>query len=117
MGLTVIGHDPADATSHSEEDLLARADVLLFSAPIRHTPALIERYIAQSAGREAGKLWLDITSVKTAPVRSSGAAPPPRLARVRDGGLRGAHGALETVAVCIAGGVGGRMCCRHTRAT
>lgn len=68
MGLTVIGHDPADATSHSEEDLLTRADVLLFSAPIRHTPALIERYIAQSAGREAGKLWLDITSVKVAPV-------------------------------------------------
>ena len=68
MGLTVIGHDPADAASHSEEDLLTRADVLLFSAPIRHTPALIERYIAQSAGREAGKLWLDITSVKVAPV-------------------------------------------------
>lgn len=68
MGLTVIGHDPADATSHSEEDLLTRADVLLFSAPIRHTPALIEHYIAQSAGREAGKLWLDITSVKVAPV-------------------------------------------------
>lgn len=68
MGLAVIGHDPTDATSHSTEDLLEHADVLLFSAPIRHTPALIERYVAQSAGRETGNLWLDITSVKVAPV-------------------------------------------------
>lgn len=68
MGLDVIGHDPADPASASEDALLAQADVLLFSAPIRHTPELIERYVALSAGREAGRLWLDITSVKAAPV-------------------------------------------------
>lgn len=68
MGLTVIGHDPADAHSSSVETLLAQADVLLFSAPIRQTPALISSYIRQSAGREAGKLWLDVTSIKSEPV-------------------------------------------------
>ena len=68
MHLQVIGHDPADAGSASEEDLLAQADVLLFSAPIRQTPALIDRYVELSAGREAGRLWLDVTSVKDAPV-------------------------------------------------
>lgn len=68
MGLPVIGHDPADPASADENTLLEQADVLLFSAPIRHTPALIERYVRLSAGREAGRLWLDVTSVKAAPV-------------------------------------------------
>lgn len=68
MGLEVIGHDPADATSQTPEEVLERADVLLFSAPIRHTPALIADYVRQSAGRERGRLWLDVTSVKAAPV-------------------------------------------------
>ena len=68
MGLAVIGHDPAEPASASEEALLEQADVLLFSAPIRHTPGLIARYAQRSAGREAGRLWLDITSVKAAPV-------------------------------------------------
>lgn len=68
MGLAVIGHDPADAASASEEELLESADVLLFSVPIRHAPSLIERYAERSAGREAGRLWLDVTSVKAAPV-------------------------------------------------
>ena len=68
MGLEVIGHDPADPQSHDPETLLARAEVLVFSAPIRHTPALIVEYVARSAGREAGRLWLDVTSVKSEPV-------------------------------------------------
>ncbi|RRU23546.1 prephenate dehydrogenase [Stenotrophomonas sp. 278] len=68
MGLEVIGHDPADAGSHSPEELLERAQVLIFSAPIRHTPALVAEYAERSAGREAGRLWLDVTSVKSAPV-------------------------------------------------
>lgn len=68
MGLEVIGHDPADPASAGEDALLEQADVLLFSAPIRSTPALIERYTRRSAGREAGRLWLDVTSVKAAPV-------------------------------------------------
>jgi len=70
LGLEVIGHDPADAASDSPETLLDRAEVLIFSAPIRHTPALIADYAARSAGREAGRLWLDVTSVKSAPVEA-----------------------------------------------
>ena len=42
--------------------------MLLFTAPIRQTPDVIAHFVAQSNGREAGKLWLDITSVKVAPV-------------------------------------------------
>ena len=68
MGVEVIVHDPADPQSHTPDQLLEQADVLVFSAPIRHTPALIADYVARSAGREAGRLWLDVTSVKSAPV-------------------------------------------------
>ena len=68
MGLVVLGHDPAEAGSASPEELLERADVLLFAAPIRATPALIDDYVQRSAGREAGRLWLDVTSIKQAPV-------------------------------------------------
>ncbi|HDS1217959.1 prephenate dehydrogenase [Stenotrophomonas sp. TWI143] len=70
MRLQVIGHDPADAASHTPEQLLAEADVLVFSAPIRHTPELIAEYVRCSAGRERGRLWLDVTSVKDAPVQA-----------------------------------------------
>ncbi|KAF1689537.1 prephenate dehydrogenase [Pseudoxanthomonas taiwanensis] len=68
MGLRVLGHDPADPDSDTPGRLLAEADVLLFTAPIRHTPALIGHYRRLSAGREAGRLWLDVTSLKQAPV-------------------------------------------------
>lgn len=68
MGLHVIGHDPAEAASDSPEMLLEQADVLLFSAPIRDTAALIDDYRVRSNGREAGKLWLDVTSIKAEPV-------------------------------------------------
>jgi len=70
MQLQVIGHDPADPQSHTPEQLLEQADVLVFSAPIRHTPALIADYVRQSAGREQDRLWLDVTSVKDAPVQA-----------------------------------------------
>ena len=68
MGLQVIGHDPVDPDSHTPEQLLQDADVLLFSAPIRITPGLIGEYVRQSGGRERGRLWLDVTSIKGAPV-------------------------------------------------
>ncbi|WP_024869918.1 prephenate dehydrogenase [Pseudoxanthomonas suwonensis] len=70
MGLQVLGHDPADPQSDPPERLLDQADVLVFAAPIRHTPALIADYAARSAGRERGRLWLDITSLKQAPVEA-----------------------------------------------
>ena len=68
MGLEVIGHDPADPASADETELVQRADVLVFSAPIRRTGALIARYAELAAGSEAGRLWLDVTSIKAAPV-------------------------------------------------
>ena len=68
MGLEVIGHDPADPASADETELVQRADVLGFSAPIRRTGALIARYAELAAGSEAGRLWLDVTSIKAAPV-------------------------------------------------
>ncbi len=68
MGLQVLGHDPADPAGASPEALLDSADVLLFAAPIRATATLIDDYAARAAGREAGRLWLDVTSIKQAPV-------------------------------------------------
>lgn len=70
MGLDVIGHDPADASSASESELVRRADVLVFSAPIRHTVSVIGHYAALAGGSEAGKLWLDVTSIKSLPVEA-----------------------------------------------
>jgi len=70
MQVRVIGHDPADPGSHAPEQLLEQADVLVFSAPIRHTPTLIAEYARLSAGREQQRLWLDVTSVKEAPVQA-----------------------------------------------
>lgn len=70
LQLEVIGHDPADPGSHTPEQLLEQADVLVFCAPIRVTAALIASYARQSGGRERGRLWLDVTSVKDAPVQA-----------------------------------------------
>ncbi len=68
MALRVLGHDPADAASDTVERLLSDADVLLFAAPIRQTEETIGAWTARSAGRERGRLWLDITSIKQAPI-------------------------------------------------
>ncbi|NII09870.1 prephenate dehydrogenase [Oleiagrimonas sp. C23AA] len=68
MGLTVVGRDPGGDESLSERALVQRSDVLVFSAPIRHTPALIAHYVDIASGAEADQLWLDITSIKSTPV-------------------------------------------------
>lgn len=68
MGLCVLGSDPADPASPTLVELARDVDVLVFSVPIRRTVAVIEECIAQCAGREAGMLWLDLTSIKQAPV-------------------------------------------------
>lgn len=65
MGLRVSGRDPAAADSPSERELIERSDVLVFSAPIRATPALIAEYARIADGAERGKLWLDVTSIKS----------------------------------------------------
>jgi len=68
MGLQVIGRDPADPASLSERDLVSQADVLIFAAPIRLTVQLITQYVSIADGCEQGRLWLDVTSIKQAPV-------------------------------------------------
>jgi len=68
MGLQVIGRDMAGDTALSERALIERADVLVFSAPIRATPALIADYVRIADGAERGRFWLDITSIKSTPV-------------------------------------------------
>lgn len=70
MGLQVIGHDPADTGSASPEQVIAGAQVVIFSVPIRHTAQIIGQWVAMADGREAAQLWLDITSVKVAPVQA-----------------------------------------------
>jgi len=68
MHLEVLGYDPADSHSHSLQQVLDQADVLLFSVPIRQTPEIIAACVQHSAGRERGRLWMDITSLKAKPV-------------------------------------------------
>jgi prephenate dehydrogenase len=70
MGVQVIGRDPAGDTALSPRELVLQADVLVFSTPIRHTVAIIDEYVAAAAGDEAGKLWLDLTSIKQQPVEA-----------------------------------------------
>jgi prephenate dehydrogenase len=70
MGLRVIGRDPAGDEALAPAELIAQADVLIFSAPIRATAALIGTYAALASGSERGKLWLDLTSIKAAPVQA-----------------------------------------------
>jgi prephenate dehydrogenase len=68
MGLPVTGRDPHGDTALTERALVESVDVLIFCAPIRQTPAVIRHYVEQAAGAECGQLWLDITSIKAAPV-------------------------------------------------
>lgn len=64
MGCRVLGRDPQQPNSASTMELLAAADVLLFSTPIRQTPAIIGEFVAQAGARASRQLWLDITSIK-----------------------------------------------------
>ena len=70
MGLDVIGRDPHGDTTLSPRALVERADVLVFSTPIRAAAAIIDEYVVAAAGIETGKLWLDLTSIKQAPVEA-----------------------------------------------
>ena len=70
MGLRVIGCDPVAEAGLSPRELALQADVLIFSVPIRHSVTVIEDYVATAVGDEAGKLWMDLTSIKQAPVEA-----------------------------------------------
>lgn len=64
MDCRVLGNDPQQADSASVAELLTAADVLLFSTPIRQTPAIVAEFVAQAGAHAAQQLWLDITSIK-----------------------------------------------------
>jgi len=68
MGLHVMGRDLHGDTAVNKRALIESVDVLVFCVPIRQTPSIIRRYIEHAAGAERGQLWLDITSIKAAPV-------------------------------------------------
>jgi prephenate dehydrogenase len=68
MGLCVFGRDPGGDDELSERELIEAVDVLVFCAPIRQTCEIIRRYVDVADGIERGQLWLDITSIKSAPV-------------------------------------------------
>ena len=103
MGLQVRGSDIADPGSPTPAELARQVDVLVFSVPIRRTVAVIESCIAQAGGGEAGALWLDLTSIKQAPVaamlgsRAEVAGLHPMAAPPKIGTLEG-----RTLAVCRA---------------
>ena len=103
MGLRVRGSDIADPGSPTPAELARQVDVLVFSVPIRRTVAVIESCIAQADGGEAGALWLDLTSIKQAPVaamlgsRAEVAGLHPMAAPPKIGTLEG-----RTLAVCRA---------------
>ncbi|NQD35883.1 prephenate dehydrogenase [Permianibacter sp. IMCC34836] len=65
MQCPVLGQDPQWPDGPSPEQLLAEADVLVFAAPIRQTPAIIADYVQRAGARSRAQLWLDITSIKT----------------------------------------------------
>jgi prephenate dehydrogenase len=68
MGLRVFGRDPGGDEALSARALIESVDVLVFCAPIRQTCSIIRHYVEQAGGIERGQLWLDITSIKAAPV-------------------------------------------------
>ena len=103
MGLQVRGSDIAEPGSPTPAELARQVDVLVFSVPIRRTVAVIESCIAHADGGEAGALWLDLTSIKQAPVaamlgsRAEVAGLHPMAAPPKIGTLEG-----RTLAVCRA---------------
>jgi prephenate dehydrogenase len=68
LQLVVCGQDPADPDSRTAQELIDTCDVLIFSAPIRHTAAVIADYVRLAGARSQAQLWLDVTSIKAEPV-------------------------------------------------
>ncbi len=70
MQAEVIGNDPNDPQSLSPQALIDSSDVLIFSTPVSRTVAVIEEYTQIAGERASDQLWLDLTSVKQAPVQA-----------------------------------------------
>ncbi|GAB3737997.1 hypothetical protein GCM10028794_20260 [Silanimonas algicola] len=68
LAAEVRGHDPADSSSVAMAPLAHWADVVVFSAPVVATVEVIGRFAALARERAERQLWMDLTSIKAAPV-------------------------------------------------
>lgn len=68
MGLEVVGHDPAAPDSLPADEVLRRADVLVFCVPLRRTAEVIDAWRVRASGAESRQLWIDLASLKEAPM-------------------------------------------------
>lgn len=68
------GHDPADLSSTAADALAAWADVLVFSVPVAQTLDVIAEFARHARERAAEQLWLDLTSIKAAPIAAMAAS-------------------------------------------
>jgi prephenate dehydrogenase len=68
LAVDVRGHDPADPSSDAPDALAPWADVVVFCAPVAKTVAVIERFARCAPSRAHQQLWMDLTSIKAAPV-------------------------------------------------
>lgn len=75
MGLEVLGSDPAVPGSASASWLRDHCQVLVFAVPIRHTAAIIRELAGSMTARSVPPLWIDVTSIKQAPVEAMLGAP------------------------------------------
>ena len=66
----VFGNDPNDPHSLPLATLVASADILLFCTPTRLTESIIKQCVQLAHGCEQHALWMDITSIKFAPVKA-----------------------------------------------
>lgn len=68
LAAQIRGHDPADPASDPAEVLAHWADVVVFSTPVAETAALIRRFSRLAPQEARRQLWIDVTSVKAAPL-------------------------------------------------
>lgn len=74
LATEVRGHDPADPTTVAPAELADWADVVVFCAPVATTNDVIERFARYSPEGAPRQLWMDLTSIKAAPVAAMLAA-------------------------------------------
>jgi prephenate dehydrogenase len=68
LAAEVRGHDPADPEADAADALAAWADVLVFCTPVAGTTAAIGRFARLAPARAPAQLWMDLCSIKLAPM-------------------------------------------------
>lgn len=70
----VRGHDPADPDAWAADRLAAWSDVLVFCVPMAATVAVVENFARFAPAHAPAQLWMDLTSIKAAPMAAMAAA-------------------------------------------